>query len=213
MSMNIRQPAIGNATGSASNANKWTIPRTLILTGDTTGSASINGTTDITLSTVSNHALKADKWATPRTLALSNDLSGSVSFDGTTNVTLSAVTLTKYAALIVGDDTLVQTTNTTPSAVKNVRFTSMNDNLAHLDIYLSIWNATSSAITTVSAAINSTATQSATTSATTESMVKLLDFPISPWPAINELVIYIQTSNASYSAYQQLTEVIGSNLP
>lgn len=74
-------------------AQKWTTARTLSLSGDASGSVSIDGSQDVTLPV---SAMQAGKWATPRALTLSGDASGSVTMDGSANVTL-AVTNTQAA--------------------------------------------------------------------------------------------------------------------
>lgn len=103
-------------TGSnAVSASKWQTARTLTLTGDISGSATIDGAENVNIAaTVAddshNHiianvdglqtaldgklasggnAVSASKWATSRSITLAGDLSGSVSFDGSANVTLT----------------------------------------------------------------------------------------------------------------------------
>lgn len=106
----------GNVTGNASTASAWSAARTITLGGDLTGSVSLDGSGNVTLSAqvnddshahiisnvdglqsaldsklgVSANAVSASKWQTARTLTLAGDLSGSVSIDGSGPVTLSA---------------------------------------------------------------------------------------------------------------------------
>lgn len=104
------------ATANAVSASKWATARTITLGGDLTGSVSIDGASNVTLTAVvvddshahvisnidglqaaldgklgsSANAVSASKWATARTLSLGGDLSGSVSIDGSANATLTA---------------------------------------------------------------------------------------------------------------------------
>lgn len=97
---NINALSVGtlNATsinGTASTASKLATARTIALTGDVTGSASFDGSGNISISTVAGTvgaattATTAGKLATARTISLSGDATGSVSFDGSSNVSLA----------------------------------------------------------------------------------------------------------------------------
>ncbi|MBS9935780.1 tail fiber domain-containing protein [Vibrio alginolyticus] len=74
------------ATQNAVSASKWQTARTLTLAGDATGAASIDGSSNVTLTVDVN---SADKWSTPRTISLSGDVSGSASIDGSANANIS----------------------------------------------------------------------------------------------------------------------------
>lgn len=103
-------------TANAVSASKWTTARTITLTGGVTGSASVDGSANVTLATVvgdDSHshtiskvtglqtaldsklnatatATAATRLATARTIALGGAVTGSASFNGTTNVTITA---------------------------------------------------------------------------------------------------------------------------
>lgn len=103
-------------SGNAASATKWDNARTISLGGDLSGSASVDGTADVTLTAAvsdnsHNHTITnvtglqsalddklessdniatASKWQTARTITLGGDLTGSVSVDGSANVTLTA---------------------------------------------------------------------------------------------------------------------------
>jgi len=47
---------VGNTIGNADTATKWTTPRTLTVTGDSTGSVTLDGSTDVTLTLTANKA-------------------------------------------------------------------------------------------------------------------------------------------------------------
>ena len=99
---------VGNLTGNSSTATtagSWTTARTLTLAGDLTGSASIKGDQNVTLTaTITNAASAgtADSWTTARTLTLAGDLTGSVSIKGDQNVTLTATVAPNSVALGTG---------------------------------------------------------------------------------------------------------------
>jgi hypothetical protein len=105
----------GDVTGNASTASTWATARTLTLGGDASGSVSINGSGDSTLTvtvadnshahTIGNvtglqdaldaklgstaNAASATKWQTARSLTLDGDANGTVSIDGTGDATLT----------------------------------------------------------------------------------------------------------------------------
>lgn len=98
-------------------AAKWSTPRTISLAGDVTGSVSIDGSANVSLSatiadnshdhTISNvtglqsalnaklsstsNAASASKLATPRSISLSGAITGNTQFDGSGNVTISTL--------------------------------------------------------------------------------------------------------------------------
>lgn len=91
----------GGVTGKAT---KLQTARTISLTGDVSGSASFDGSSNVSISatvadnshnhsnylTTTGTAAAATKLATARTIALSGDVTGSTTFNGTTNVTITA---------------------------------------------------------------------------------------------------------------------------
>ena len=81
----------GAVVGNASTATKWATARTITLSGDVTGSTSIDGSGNVILSATS---VSAPKWTTARTLSFTGDATGSMSVDGsaaaTTALTLAA---------------------------------------------------------------------------------------------------------------------------
>lgn len=103
----------GNVTGNASTASAWSAARTITLGGDLTGSVSLDGSGNVTLSAqvnddshahiISNvdglqsaldgklgagaNAVSASKWQTARSVTFSGgDVTGSFSIDGSVNV-------------------------------------------------------------------------------------------------------------------------------
>lgn len=79
----------GSLNGNANTASKLQTARTLALTGKVSGSASFDGSSNVSINVTSVNADTADKWKTARTLSLSGRASGSVSMDGSANVTLN----------------------------------------------------------------------------------------------------------------------------
>ena len=89
--------------GPANSALKLTSPFTFSITGDGSGSVSMDGSRAVTLSinipkahnkyaganTDGGSAISADKLTTARTISLTGAVTGSVSFNGTTNVSIS----------------------------------------------------------------------------------------------------------------------------
>lgn len=75
--------------GVADSAQKLNTPRTISLTGNASGSATFDGSSDISIDVLNSTATTATKWATPRTITLTGNASGSVSIDGSNNVTLN----------------------------------------------------------------------------------------------------------------------------
>lgn len=63
--------------------------RTISLGGDASGSASFDGSANVTITAVVNNASTADTLTTARTITLAGDVSGSVSFNGSANVTIT----------------------------------------------------------------------------------------------------------------------------
>jgi len=107
---NFNGALTGNVEGNArtaTSATTWTNARTLTLAGDLSGSVSINGGSNVTLTATvvaASTATAAARWTTARTITLGGDLTGSVSIDGSSNVTLNATVGANTIAL--GTDTV-----------------------------------------------------------------------------------------------------------
>jgi hypothetical protein len=71
---------------NVATASKWANARTLTLTGDATGSGSIDGSGNVSIAMT---GVQAAKWTTTRTETCGGDLSGSASVSGAANWTLS----------------------------------------------------------------------------------------------------------------------------
>ena len=85
-------------SGNASTASQWQTARTITVSGDASGSVSIDGSAGATLTLTVSNAAQASKWTTARTITLSGDASGSVSIDGSSATnTLSATVATATA--------------------------------------------------------------------------------------------------------------------
>lgn len=85
-------------SGNASTASQWQTARTITVSGDASGSVSIDGSAGATLSLTVSNAAQAAKWTTARTITLSGDASGSLSIDGSSATnTLSATVATATA--------------------------------------------------------------------------------------------------------------------
>jgi hypothetical protein len=104
-----------DATANAVSASKWATARTITLNGDLTGSVSLDGSANVTLTAavkddshahvisnidglettldnklgISSNAVSASKLATARTITLIGDVSGSTTFDGSANRTIT----------------------------------------------------------------------------------------------------------------------------
>ena len=112
---NVVGNVTGAVTGNATTASAWATARTISLGGDLSGSVSIDGGSNVTLTAsvandshthdsryfteseadarflgISANAVSASKWATARTLSLGGDVTGSVLIDGSANATLTA---------------------------------------------------------------------------------------------------------------------------
>jgi len=106
------------------------------------------------------------------------------------------------------DDAEYSTTSTASTVTKNFRFVQSAQNPVHsLKVYVSAWNVTSSAVTTVSVDVDGQNTQTATTSATTEDILLLDTIPGPADNGIHTINLSLSTSNTSYSAHTKLWEV------
>lgn len=79
----------GAVVGNADTATKLATARTITLAGDVTGSATFDGSANISITTTGS---AAPKWSTARTLSFTGDATGSMSVDGSVNAT-TALTL------------------------------------------------------------------------------------------------------------------------
>jgi hypothetical protein len=95
----------GDLTGNADTATSLETPRAISLGGTLSGSASFDGSSDITITTgdLSGNADTATALETARTISLGGSLSGSASFDGSTDITITADIVADSIAL--GTDT------------------------------------------------------------------------------------------------------------
>ncbi len=88
------------ATGVATEAVKLATARTVALTGAVTGSASFDGSADVTINTTSS-STTASQLTTARQIALTGAVSGSALFNGSTDITINttsnSTTATKLA--------------------------------------------------------------------------------------------------------------------
>jgi len=94
-----------DTTGNAATATALDTARTISLGGTLSGSASFDGTSDITITTgnLNGNASTATALETARTISLGGDLSGSASFNGSQDITITAAIEANSVAL--GTDT------------------------------------------------------------------------------------------------------------
>jgi len=95
----------GDLTGNADTATTLETARTISLGGSLSGSASFDGSSDVTITAgdLNGNASTATALETARTISLGGSLSGSASFDGTSDITISASMVADSVAL--GTDT------------------------------------------------------------------------------------------------------------
>jgi hypothetical protein len=95
----------GDLTGNADTATALETARTISLGGTLSGSASFDGTSNITITAgdLDGNASTATALETARTISLGGDLSGSASFDGTNDITISATI--QADSITLGTDT------------------------------------------------------------------------------------------------------------
>jgi len=106
------------------------------------------------------------------------------------------------------DDAQYSTTSTALTVMKTFRFVqSTQYPITSLTAYISAWNASSSATTTIAVNVDGGANSTVTTSATTETLLNIADLAVPTTEGIHTLNLLISTSNASYAAYTQLLEV------
>jgi len=140
------------------------------------------------------------------TVSGSASIAGDLTVDG--NITGNGLNSSMVLHL---DDAEYSTTSTASAVTKNFRFVQSAQNpVSTLKAYVSAWNATSSAITTVSVDVDGQSTQTATTSATTETMLSLDPITCPSSNGIHTINLALSTSNASYSAHTKLWQVYQS---
>ena len=95
----------GDLTGNADTATELETARAISLGGSLSGSASFDGSSDITITAgdLNGNASTATALETARAISLSGSLSGSASFDGTNDITINASIVADSIAL--GTDT------------------------------------------------------------------------------------------------------------
>ena len=127
---------------------------------------------------------------------------------------LTRATLTYKAAAggmnFYMDDSQLTTTSTSLTTLKNTRFVQGSQNLITLmNFYISIWNATSSATTTVAVFLDGAQMASTTTTQSAETLVQFTDISVPTVSGFHNLEIKLSTSNASYSAYTKWLQIYG----
>lgn len=118
-------------SGNAATASKWQTARTLALSGDVTGSNTIDGSGNVTITTAvaddshdhtSSISGSAATLTTARSIALGGDLSGSQTFDGSGDITITA------------DVDVQSTTSTAAVWTQTATLTTSTDNLVILPL-------------------------------------------------------------------------------
>ncbi len=108
-------------------------------------------------------------------------------------------------AILVLDDTTLSTTATASATVKSFRY--YNDgNISNIQVFVSAWNASSGATTTIGVNVDNLTPSSTTTTSTTEQFFTLTLTPPST-KGVHTLNVTLATSNASYSAYTKFLQV------
>ena len=132
----VNLPLCGDGTFKSAigaSAAKLTTARTIALSGNATGSASFDGSSNVTINPTVNQsanatnavtAQKANKLTTARTIALSGHATGSAAFDGSGNVTINANV--NYAATAANANyaTSAGSANTANTATRAGRLTT-----------------------------------------------------------------------------------------
>ncbi|MCL5033281.1 MAG: hypothetical protein M1542_08565 [Thermotogae bacterium] len=112
--------------------------------------------------------------------------------------------------LLESDDTQVSTTATTATAMKQFRMINLGGAVQTLTVYVSAWNSSSSGTTTVGISLDGGTAVTATTSSTTETILGPLTVSVpSGNTTIHTVTVQLSTSNASYTAYTQMLQVLG----
>ncbi len=103
------------------------------------------------------------------------------------------------------DDSTFSTTATASATVKSFRY--YNDgNITNIQAFISAWNASSGATTTVGINVDNSTPVSTTTTSTSEQFFILTLTPPST-KGVHTLNVTLDTSNASYSAYTKFLQV------
>ncbi len=127
------------------------------------------------------------------------------------SLTMAAIGSAPVVYPIHIDDAEYSTTSTTPALQKTFRFIQQPSTLIKsFDIYVSAWNASSGAVTTITVSIDNGQNYTLTTSSTNESVLIYQSLPIPLVYGIHTFNLSLSTSNASYSAYTKLLEVYAS---
>ena len=122
-------------------------------------------------------------------------------------LTTAAAFFSAPTGVFVLDDTQMSTASTTNAQVKSFRIYQPQSPISSLLIYVSAWNANSSTTTTVYIAIDGGSPVQLTTTSTSETVLST-QFALPSTQAIHTITIGLSTSNASYSAYTQLLQVM-----
>lgn len=89
----------GALNGNATTASKLASPRTISLTGNATGSASFDGSTNASINVTSVNADTASKLSTARKINITGNATGAANFDGTGDISINTtVNESKHAA-------------------------------------------------------------------------------------------------------------------
>ena len=108
-------------------------------------------------------------------------------------------------AILVLDDTTLSTTATASATIKSFRY--YNDgNITNIQAFISAWNASSGAMTTVGINVDNLTPSSTTTTSTSEQFFTLTLTPPTT-TGVHTLNVTLDTSNASYSAYTKFLQV------
>jgi hypothetical protein len=115
---------------------------------------------------------------------------------------------TTTASILHLDDAQFSTTATTATLEKTFRFVQSAVNpISELIVYVSAWNDSSEANTTISVNIDGGTNVLVTTSATTETLLNISSLLVPSTNGTHTFNLSLNTSNASYAAYTQLLEV------
>ncbi len=109
--------------------------------------------------------------------------------------------------VLAQDDNQFSTTSTTLTTLKSVRIDTSNTNISFIQPIISLWNATSGAITTAGINVDGGTNYTTTSSSTTEQVITLSPIKISQ--GFHTINVVVSTNNASYSAYTQFLTIYG----
>jgi len=115
------------------------------------------------------------------------------------------------ATILHLDDAQFSTTATTATLEKTFRFVQSSTNpVSSLNVYVSAWNASSGATTTIAVNIDGGTNSTVQTSSTTETLLSITNLTVPSTNGIHTFNLSLNTSNVNYSAYTQLLEVYQS---